>query len=275
MSCHGTSNASEPTTRKARTMKRTIRTSYETPGAGPIKDMSSGEAEPNFPYQLAQVETALEKTGLVNLAAFHPSPDEDIPIPAGASHAETVVLVGNGGGSMWQNFGSSRPTGEHPLDQWSTKTLKTLAAQFSARMILPHEGPPYAPFQRWALRSGQVHQSPIGILIHTKFGLWHSYRGALIFAHRLDLPPTDDSASPCSSCEEKPCLSACPVEAFQPGSYDLKRCVTHVSELDGHDCQTSGCGARRACPVGREYVYAPAQAQFHMAAFLKMHGRKF
>jgi len=61
-------------------MKRTIRTSYETPGAGPIKDMSSGEAEPNFPYQLAQVETALEKTGLVNLAAFHPSPDEDIPI---------------------------------------------------------------------------------------------------------------------------------------------------------------------------------------------------
>lgn len=256
-------------------MKRTIRTSYGTPCARPIKDMGSVEAEPYSGCQLTQVETALKKTGLVILAAFHPGPDDDIPIPAGASHAETVVLAGNGGGSMWQNFDTPRPAGEHPLDKWSTETFKILAARFGAHTVLPHDGPPYAPFQRWALRSGQVHQSPIGILIHAKYGLWHSYRGALIFAQRLDLLPADDPASPCSSCEEKPCLSACPVEAFRPGSYDLKRCVTHVRGPDGHDCQMSGCGARRACPVGREYVYPPAQAQFHMTAFMEKHGKQF
>jgi hypothetical protein len=29
----------------------------------------------------------------------------------------------------------------------------------------------------------------------------------------------------------------------------------------------SGCLARRACPVGKDYVYDPAQMQFHMTAF--------
>jgi hypothetical protein len=31
---------------------------------------------------------------------------------------------------------------------------------------------------------------------------------------------------------------------------------------------SGGCLARRACPVGREYAYDPAQARFHMQAFL-------
>ena len=30
--------------------------------------------------------------------------------------------------------------------------------------------------------------SPLGILIHPDWGLWHSYRGALAFRERLDLP---------------------------------------------------------------------------------------
>jgi hypothetical protein len=32
-----------------------------------------------------------------------------------------------------------------------------------------------------------------------------------------------------------------------------------------------GCLARRACPVGQAHVYGPAQARFHMAAFLAAH----
>jgi len=29
-----------------------------------------------------------------------------------------------------------------------------------------------------------------------------------------------------------------------------------------------GCKARRACPVGRKYIYHPDQALFHMEKFL-------
>jgi hypothetical protein len=32
-----------------------------------------------------------------------------------------------------------------------------------------------------------------------------------------------------------------------------------------------GCLARHACPIGRGYRYAPAQARFHMLSFLRNH----
>src|SRR4030095_137820 len=42
---------------------------------------------------------------------------------------------------------------------------------------------------RWAMRAEAVAPSPLGILIHPDYGLWHAYRGALAFAERLALPP--------------------------------------------------------------------------------------
>ena len=38
---------------------------------------------------------------------------------------------------------------------------------------------------------------------------------------------------------------------------------------EGEDCMTHACRARRSCPVGRAYRYQPAQASFHMSAFLR------
>jgi len=61
------------------------------------------------------------------------------------------------------------------------------------------------------LQAEPLHRSPLGLLIHPEWGLWHSYRGALGLRERLDLPPHESVASPCESCRERPCLSACPV----------------------------------------------------------------
>jgi hypothetical protein len=37
---------------------------------------------------------------------------------------------------------------------------------------------------------------------------------------------------------------------------------------------SGGCLVRRACPVGRAYLYDQAQAAFHMTAFLQSnHGK--
>ena len=45
----------------------------------------------------------------------------------------------------------------------------------SARSALfPFGGPPHFPFQQWARRAEPVHPSPIGLLIHPIYGLWHS-----------------------------------------------------------------------------------------------------
>jgi hypothetical protein len=221
---------------------------------------------------LTEIETALAGAGLVVLGAFHPRPEDAVPAFSEQLCTATIVLAGNGGGSMWPFFQSSAHSAEHPLNAWSAEIFQHLAKQFGAQALSPADGPPFHPFQRWALRSGQTHTSPIGILIHPKYGLWHSYRGALLFAECLELPAVDEAPSPCHSCIDRPCLTACPVGAFQTDFYDVERCTGHVSSTKTNDCRMTGCRARHACPVGRENAYSPAQAQFHMAAFLARNG---
>ena len=74
---------------------------------------------------------------------------------------------------------------------------------------------------------------------------------------------------PCDSCSDRPCLSACPVDAFRDGVYDVAACARHLRTEAGADCVEEGCRVRRACPVGVGYAYEPLQAAFHMKAFLK------
>jgi hypothetical protein len=147
--------------------------------------------------------------------------------------------------------------------------VSEIATDHGATALFPFDGPPHLPFQRWAQRAESVHISPIGLLIHPDFGLWHAYRGALAFSDRLDLPRTDYRPSPCMSCRERPCLTGCPVNAFKRGSYDVAGCVRHIVSDVGETCRSRGCLARRACPVGQTFAYGEAQATFHMRAFLR------
>ncbi|MBT7148462.1 MAG: hypothetical protein HN893_16285, partial [Rhodospirillales bacterium] len=134
------------------------------------------------------------------------------------------------------------------------------------------DGPPYNPFQQWAMRADCVYPSPIGPLIHPDYGLWHAYRGALLINEVLDLPDPDTRPSPCDSCEDKPCLNTCPVSAFSPGAYDTKTCANHLATPKGEACLAQGCLARGACPVGQGYANIEAQNRFHMSIFRDKYG---
>ena len=137
--------------------------------------------------------------------------------------------------------------------------------------MFPFAGPPFLPFHSWARRAEDLWPSPLQILIHPEYGLWHAYRGALGFAQELELPPSASPAHPCLKCSAQPCLQACPTGAFEPGSFHAEACIDHLRNGEGGDCLDRGCRARRACPVGRGFVYPPAQARFHMSAFLSCH----
>ena len=120
------------------------------------------------------------------------------------------------------------------------------------------------PFQRWAMRAESLTQSPLGLLIHPQWGLFHAYRGALALRDRLPLLETPALPSPCESCP-RPCLSACPVSAFTATNYDTQACATHLA-TPATTCLTKGCAARLACPVTPPIPYSPDQHRFHMAA---------
>ena len=182
-----------------------------------------------------------------------------------------MLLVGNAGPEMWEAFGRSPEFGTRPdpLNRWSERVIGALAGEFGAGAAYPFGGPPYRPFIRWAQRAEPVHPSVIGPLIHPEFGLWHAYRGALLFAERLALPARAREPRPCDTCRERPCLTACPVDAFhETEGYDVPRCIAHLDAVQGNECLAGGCLARRACPVGADYYYSRPQAEFHMRSFV-------
>jgi hypothetical protein len=219
---------------------------------------------------LKGIEDALGSRGLRPRGAFHPDAADVVPTLPDGRPAATLVLAGQAGPEMWRRFSAAPPDGRDPLDDWSRRELGAIAQATGASALFPGDGPPYLPFQRWARRADTVFVSPIGVLIHPDYGLWHSYRGALAFAERLDLPAPEPRPNPCEACAAKPCLTTCPVDALKHEGYDVPACIAHLERPEGSDCLGLGCRARRACPIGRDYVYEPAQAEFHMAAFLKV-----
>jgi hypothetical protein len=182
------------------------------------------------------------------------------------------VLLGFTGSHQWSVFQNSREARDglpHPLDRWSQRVIGGLASELGAADFYPSgSSSPPLPFQRLARRCEPVHPSPIGLLIHETYGLWHAYRGGLCLRQRIALPALQQAGSPCGRCPDRPCLAACPVHAFETGSLDVEACVRHVRSAAGADCRNHGCLARRACPIGTQYRYAAPQASFHMAAFL-------
>ena len=162
----------------------------------------------------------------------------------------TLVLVGNAGPAMWEVFAKEQRGGPDPLDAWTRTVLGGVAAKLGAVALFPFDGPPYLPFQRWAMKAEAVFPSPIGPLIHPEYGLWHAYRGALAFAEALDLPARAEAESPCEGCAAKPCLTTCPVNALTVGAYDVPACVAHLDSAAGRDCLDLGLRRPPRLPGG-------------------------
>jgi hypothetical protein len=220
---------------------------------------------------LTEIEQTIAPAGLILRGGFHPKPADAVPdLPDGRT-ARSVVLVGNAGPAMWRAFASRKEITEtlNPLDDWLRPTLVAAAARTGAHALFPNAGPPFVPIQDWGARAEPIFRSPIGIMIHPEYGLWHVYRAVILFAEVIDLPDRIVAPSPCDSCVKKPCLSVCPADAFLPDQFDGASCVRHVTGENGRNCRDSGCLARRACPVGRDYIY-PRDAQgFHTEAFIR------
>ncbi len=223
----------------------------------------------------AQLSDEVAAHGLAVRGGFTLDPDgsdradadrEPIRLATGVP-ARAVVIIGNVGDAMWSHFEAERTPGPDPLDRWTTAVLGPIAERYGAEYRHPSEAP-YIPMQRWAMRADAVFPSPIGILIDPVHGLWHAYRGAFLFEDPLEgIPARASVTSPCLTCRDRPCLTECPVDAFDTTGYDATACRDHVKEADTADCVALGCAARRACPVGTTR-YTPDQVAFHMAHFV-------
>lgn len=223
---------------------------------------------------IAELSSQLAENGLILRGGFAFGQDEKVP--AGTGSVRTVLLVGHGGPTIWPHFEAWRerqpPDLADPLDTWSREVIGRIAARFGARAVSPSDRP-YLPFQQWAMRAEGLKPSPLGILMHPEFGLWHAYRGALLFPAAPkgfeDVVPLHAPIHLCDGCDGKPCLHACPVGAYSKTGFAYERCLGHVRSAAGRVCRETGCLDRMACPYGAAYRYSPAQQAFHMAVFAK------
>ncbi|WP_371229442.1 ferredoxin [Roseovarius sp. 2305UL8-3] len=196
------------------------------------------------------------------MGAFHPRPEHIAPQGTG-----TLVMLGPKEPGFWGHFTASPEYQDgvrDPLDRWSERVVTGLAKALNAKPYFPFGGPPFQPFIRWAHATGRAHQSPVGLLVHDTAGLMGSYRGALAFEAVLELP--ENPPSPCLTCDDKPCITACPVDAFGQGFYDVPTCKADLDRAE-NDCISKGCAVRRVCPVSQTYGREEAQSSFHMEAF--------
>ena len=234
------------------------------------------------PVTRSSLEQALAAHGLQLRGGWIPTSADELPLLPADAHAAVVWMVGQVGSACWKAFAASRFHSDglpDPMDRWSKSIGDALAHDHDGVAVYPSDGPPYAPFQQWAGRAdAQLQASPLMLQVHPRWGLWHALRFALVLpavdaadARALLAPQTPSGTDICLSCDGQPCLQACPVQAFEPGRYDVPACASHLHRPEGADCMQHGCLARRACPVAPKLRYEPAHAAFHMQAFAQRH----
>ena len=231
-------------------------------------DKNSSDKVPD----LDEISAALSPHGLIPRGGFNFDAGDDAPPGPSGKPARAVLLIGQGGAAPWPHFRKWRerqPAGlANPLDTWSAEVIGAVARKFGARAVSPSDRP-FLPFQQWAMRAEGLKPSPLGILMHPEYGLWHAYRGALLFDRPIEVAPHSAEVHPCDDCASKPCLSTCPVGAFTNDGFAFEACMAHLRSQQDGACLAGGCLARNACPVGTGYRY-PAEVQaFHMVKFVR------
>ena len=227
----------------------------------------------------SELDGYLNELGMAVLGGFYLRPEEAAQFTR-SSGAVAGLVVSSHGRSMWQVFQKSSFYADqlpNPLDRWTKSVLEKLSLKTRTELALPFDRP-FPPIQEWTKRATGISNSPLGILMHPRYGLWFGLRGVFFFKVNVENQDVNklihrqfNDNKPCDLCVEKPCLSGCPVSAFDESGLNVNTCFSHLAKTISSsfepDCLSNGCAAREACPVGNEYRYCSEQMHFHMKSY--------
>lgn len=216
---------------------------------------------------------ALQELGL-NWFAYAAGPVSSEP------HGRSGLLLAL---SLGTRFAEQTPydlqTTPNPFDERAVALLEPLLVHLRtwdprASIVYPSSSST-VNLMAWLTAARVQYSSRLGIGIRPDCGTFFAVRGAVEtqlpevarvwLAERF--PPLPSAPSPCETCEQRPCQSACPAAAVT-ANFNLERCVSHRLE-EASSC-AYGCAARLACPVGAGFRYSVAQTRYHYDVSLRM-----
>ena len=127
-----------------------------------------------------------------------------------------LILLANGGPRFWESFSADRPQVEHPMDHFSIQLterfFKTYLPFVSTIQLYPQAY--QLPIQQISRFAGWSFPSPLGMDIHSEFGLWYAYRS--IYLVGTGIPPFNDTydESPVKTVRINPALRPAPLVRF-------------------------------------------------------------
>lgn len=177
----------------------------------------------------------------------------------------SILMLGNGGNRFWQRFQESEfaHQANHPVDRYSVSVAGQFVLQrwpqYTYHVLYPEPHP--VALQRLGELAGWHHDSPIKVGINSVWGTWFAYRAVLLIEANLQATLPVQADSPCTSCQQKPCLNQCPSNALGFPQEFLERCLPY--RLQPNSACQSTCLAREACPVQAQHRYSRPQIEYH------------
>ena len=175
-----------------------------------------------------------------------------------------LVLLGNGGQQLWPALSRFGMQTADPVDYYSLRMAHTFINDYLNRAdhLILYPARYTVPLQQLGALAGWHHPSPLGLGINPTYGLWFAYRVAFLTTAGLPLTEKMGGSSPCHTCTDKPCFSACPAGAVQGvGRLDLPACAGYRLQAQS-PCQDR-CLSRLACPIAPEHRYPMKQVNYH------------
>jgi hypothetical protein len=195
--------------------------------------------------------------------------------------ARSIVVIGNGGGALWdalKSHAASNPgwwNREDPLDDFTREVVeRDLVAPLRASDIRCTTVYPFMnngrtlSFIDLGKVAGIAGPSILGVTVHPVYGPWIAFRAALLLDEELDSPGDALGFDPCPDCTARTCIPACPAGAVSVESgWDIPKCLTHRVEVEP-DC-TPRCHARANCVLGPEHRYPDDELAYHQMRALR------
>ncbi|HVN63139.1 MAG TPA: hypothetical protein VMT58_00770 [Candidatus Binataceae bacterium] len=196
--------------------------------------------------------------------------------------AKSIVVVGNGGGAMWEalkRHANQNPgwwERANPLDDFTRETIErevapvVIAAGVRCTVVYPFvSAGPTLNFIELAKIAGIAGPSILGVAVHPLYGPWIAFRAALLVDELIDEPGEAAEFDPCPSCAARSCIAACPVGAVSfPAGWDIPKCLAYRVEAEA-DCAPQ-CHARANCVLGPEHRYPDDELAYHQIRALRV-----